>query len=424
MLQIQSFRIAFETGATLFAVIAAISVFSTRSFRRRPAVTLTWMLALDAVMNIVDITMNWTEGTRSGLLDRILPMIMYLCAFLFIYFTLQHAVSAIHVREGREDKKLTALSGIAAAAGMITNLASWSIPSFRLFEVQNGHFVIHLILGLIAETALLPILLQALRNRKSLRRSEFIMLLSIYCLMSAGFLLQMVFQNFLSVLIAYALSLILIVLTHQMGFSKDNLDRERELAKMQMQLYTRQIQPHFIYNSLSAIRSSLPEESQARESLNHFAGFMRGSVDLLTAEGCIKAGREFATVRDYLYMEKLRFEDALTVKMDIRDEDFELPPFTVQTLVENAVRYGIRENPKGRGTLEIRSYRDGMAHIIEVRDDGVGFDPGELKDEKDDRAHIGLENIRKRLEVMCSGTFLIDSAPGKGTLATVKIPIQ
>ena len=79
------------------------------------------------------------------------------------------------------------------------------------------------------------------------------------------------------------------------------------------------------------------------------------------------------------------------------------PPFTVQILAENAVRHGIRGNKGGCGTLTIRTYRAKGAHVIEVQDDGKGFDAAilaKLQSGAEMQGHIGLKNLRERLALM------------------------
>ena len=426
MTHIHDLQIAFEAWAVIFALIAGLCVFAARSSEGETAAALIRMLAVDAVMNTADALSKTVgrAGDSGSLLLHMLPPAAMLCAFAFIPLSAMHTVRVITVRGGKEDKRLTALTFFLAAAGAAAVVLPPAAGFF--YTIDDQHQLVrrdaYPVLIILAELALLPILIQVIRNRKHLRKSEFTAFLCNALLMIAGFVLHLFVAEINFAVIACALTLILIVLTHQMEFSRDNMARERTLARTQLQLYTRQIQPHFIYNSLSAIRSTLPEESEARERLNHFSGFLRGSIDLLTTENCIRASREFATVKDYLYMEKARFGDTLTVVTDIQDEDYELPPFTVQTLVENAIRYGIRKNPGGKGTLTIRSFSSAGSHVIEVTDDGVGFNPEVLDAGDDEQPHIGLSNVRERLRLMCGGTLSIHSAPGKGTQARVEIP--
>ena len=127
------------------------------------------------------------------------------------------------------------------------------------------------------------------------------------------------------------------------------------------------------------------------------------------------------------------------------DLDYTVPPFTIQILVENAIRHGIREKSDGQGNLWLKSYSKKDYHIIEVVDDGVGFNTDmldeyaisydreddiihigeighDLKEDNKRQMHIGINNLQKRLKLMCDGTLEFLSTPGVGTRAIVKIP--
>ena len=95
-----------------------------------------------------------------------------------------------------------------------------------------------------------------------------------------------------------------------------------------------------------------------------------------------------------------------------------LPALSVQPLVENAIKHGLMGLESG-GTVTVSSYETDMDYRISVVDDGVGFDTTILLD---DREHIGIRNIRGRIEAMCGGTLTVESAPGKGTKAVITIP--
>ena len=203
--------------------------------------------------------------------------------------------------------------------------------------------------------------------------------------------------------------------------------RETERVKVELEqsknkILMAQIRPHFILNSLTAIGAYLDEPEKAQASLSHFARFLRSSIDVLEENGCIRAEREFAAVNDYLYIEKARFGKKLNVVTEINDEDFFIPAFAVQTLAENSVNHGIRENSEGKGTVGIRSFETRDEHIVEVWDDGKGFDPNSDPMKNDGRSHIGLSNLKSRLSGMCGGTLDIESEPGKGTTARIHIP--
>ena len=198
-----------------------------------------------------------------------------------------------------------------------------------------------------------------------------------------------------------------------------------ENESLKSKILLAQIKPHFMYNCLTLIRSLLDEPEKAEEALNHFAGFLRGSVDMLEETVCISASREIQTVDDYLYLQKQRFGDSLRVVTDYRDTGFFLPPFTLQVLVENAVIHGIRNTAGGSGTVVIRSYEADGFHVIEVEDDGNGLPP-EIRQEREqkEQTHVGLKNIERRLDLMCHGTLTIQNKTGQGTIATIRIPKQ
>ena len=200
-------------------------------------------------------------------------------------------------------------------------------------------------------------------------------------------------------------------------------NKQIENEKLKTEILMAQIKPHFIFNCLSAIRSLMDEPEKAEETLNHFAGFLRGSIDMLEETGCIYAKREFETVDNYLYMEKQRFGDRLCIETDIKESDFFLPAFSVQILAENAVNHGIRNSKSGKGTVYIRSYREDGFHVVEVEDDGAGMMPETMeKHKQEEMIHIGLKNTEKRLRMMCGGTLTIQSEAGKGTLVVIRIP--
>ena len=196
--------------------------------------------------------------------------------------------------------------------------------------------------------------------------------------------------------------------------------REHEqgiMAEQRIKMLVSQIHPHFIYNCLTVISAYLDEPKKAEEALENFTSFLRGSIDHLDTSECIEAGKEFETVEHFLYLEKERFGDNLKVEYNVTDIDYKLPAYTVQTLVDNAIRHGIA-NKKGGGTLTLNAYETGRYHVIEVGDDGMGFS----MEEDRSRAHIGLNNVKERLAYMCRGSLLVESRKGNGTVVTVRIP--
>ena len=117
----------------------------------------------------------------------------------------------------------------------------------------------------------------------------------------------------------------------------------------------------------------------------------------------------------------MRFSDKLKIVYDLKVTEFEIPALTVQPLVENSVKHGIIKKKEG-GTVIVSTEEDSNNYIIIVKDDGVGFDKNKIID--DGREHIGMENVKDRLQIMCGGSLVVDSIEGKGTTTFIYIPKQ
>ena len=152
-----------------------------------------------------------------------------------------------------------------------------------------------------------------------------------------------------------------------------------------------------------------------------FSSYLRGNMDSLSVDIPIRFTDELKHTKAYLSMEKLRFGDDLQVKYDILCTSFLIPALTLQPIAENAVRHGIRETADGKGTVTIASRELDDRYEITVSDDGTGFDPGKYSET--DKPHIGIDNVRYRLKILCGGTLSYNSAEGQGTKkAVISIP--
>ncbi len=195
---------------------------------------------------------------------------------------------------------------------------------------------------------------------------------------------------------------------------------QKELYEAKVAVMVSQIQPHFLYNSLSSIAMLCKlDPDTAQKATIAFTKYLRGNMDSLKQTAPVPFQRELDHLEKYLYIEKLRFGDKLNIAYDIQATDFSVPLLSVQPLVENAVKHGVGMKEDG-GTVTIATRETQDSFEIIISDDGVGFDAAAQKD--DGRSHIGMENTRRRLMDMCGAEVVIDSEPGKGTVAKVIIP--
>ena len=193
-------------------------------------------------------------------------------------------------------------------------------------------------------------------------------------------------------------------------------NRRRELEVQQNALMLSQINPHFIYNTLSTIAAMCDSApTQAKYLTIDFAQYLRRNINALSCEDKIPFDQEMEHVECYLKIEKARFREQLNVIYSIQCKDFSIPPLTVQPLVENAIKHGITKKANG-GTIKICTYEEGAYYVIEIIDDGIGFDTETAE------LHVGLENVRSRIATHCRGEMTVKSTVGVGTRVRIEIP--
>jgi two-component system LytT family sensor kinase len=203
-------------------------------------------------------------------------------------------------------------------------------------------------------------------------------------------------------------------------------EQKRLLLEARLDALQRQINPHFLFNTLNSIASLVrfrPE--QARELIVKLANILRKMLS--EHDAFVPFREEIATTDDYLSIEIARFgAEKLSVAREIDPATLEIPvpSMLLQPLVENSIKHGLEPRIAG-GAITLRSRLEQGRLIIEVEDDGVGIAPG--------RAHtsgvlqgngIGMRNVRERLEVLYGDAALFDvtSRPGRGTKVTLAFP--
>ena len=193
---------------------------------------------------------------------------------------------------------------------------------------------------------------------------------------------------------------------------------EAQLKESRISIMLSQIQPHFIYNTLGTIeRMCLKDPQMAFHLVRNFSLYLRGNFSELNSVTPIRFEEELKHVEYYANIEKVRFPD-MRIEYDVEATEFVLPALSVQPLVENAIKHGLMRLESG-GTVRIHSYETPTHFCVAVTDDGAGFDPDAPMDGK---KHVGLQNIRGRLNAMVNGDLLLESKPGVGTKAVIMIP--
>ncbi len=258
------------------------------------------------------------------------------------------------------------------------------------------------------------------RKRLSFRQRLAFTLFAIVPMVSM--LIQMAIYGVYFIVLGTAIAsfcMLMFILVEQ---TESYVDKERENAQLKIDILLAQIQPHFLYNSLSTIQYLCKKDSAtAEEAIGEFTTYLRYNMDSLTKDYPIPFNEALNHVKEYLYLQKLRFGDELKVHYDMECTDFRIPSLTLQPLVENAVSYGIRKSESGEGnvTITTRDYPDRVE--VSVIDDGPGFDYEKVKSDGS-RSHIGISNVRERLKRISGGTLKIYSCIGQGTTVTIILP--
>ena len=243
----------------------------------------------------------------------------------------------------------------------------------------------------------------------------------LYCVLPLGaIILQNIFKGYaiayLSIIIATEILFLFLSVQRIIALAKE----EEKNKDAQIKLMLSQIKPHFVYNSLSAISTLIPIDSEkAQTALDDFTEYLRHSLSSLTASKTISFEDELKHIKTYVSLEKMRFGERIKINYDIKTTDFYLPPLTIQPIVENAIKHGILSKQQG-GTLILRVYSTAKQYVVEVVDDGVGFDINGVDFESN--KHLGLKNIEYRLSKMAKASITVKSEIGKGTTVTVTFP--
>lgn len=206
-----------------------------------------------------------------------------------------------------------------------------------------------------------------------------------------------------------AATLVFFILWNSVYFTFHFFQRSREQEVNNLQLTAShneielknlrsQLNPHFLFNSLNSIRALIDiEPHRAQENITKLSNLLRKSL-IIGSEQLVPLEEELSIVQDYLDLEKVRFEERLEIVQEIDPEIVHLliPPFILQTLVENALKHGVSQLIEG-GTVWIRTKKHADSIILEVEN------TGNLRSIRRDSIGIGISNTLRRLELQYKG---------------------
>lgn len=189
---------------------------------------------------------------------------------------------------------------------------------------------------------------------------------------------------------------------------------ERLASEAQLASLTARVQPHFLFNTLNSIAALVRESpDKAERMVEQLSAVLRGSLESAMT---VPLERELKLVTDYLQIQRARFGERLrfTVDSDASALDgTSTPPFAVQTLVENCVKFVAARRPEGVA-IAVRAFRADDDVLVDVSDDGPGFDAEAVETGR------GLDDLGRRLRTVCGPRATLELRRGRGTM-TVRL---
>lgn len=424
---------ATEIWGVVFCVMAAIGILFRRNAvsgwttRRR---TMLWLYVSTAGLLLFD-ALGWvfiglprvhTAAVFCRFFVYLFCIAMVVCSAEFLYASFHGT--------GHGVRMVWCVRLLAVVDMLLLFISQVNEMLYSFNEINRPHFNrLHILFSGVVVLMMLLMLISLVRGRKYLRRFQFVTLLLLFVLPMIAIVLQEFAVDYpISNLMITVVLLILfteeqISQTEQFVRQQETIKQQRDrLYELQAQIALSQIKPHFLFNTLNSVRVLIgknPEE--AKEAMDEFSEYLRINISSIDTNRPAPFATEIAFVEAYMRIEKRRFPDKLHLTYDTPVTDFMLPLLTVQPLVENAVRHGIRRTEHG-GTIQISTREEENAYTVTVADDGAGFDTAILSEQAESGGHIGIDNVRRRLEIISHGELTICSEIGKGTDVTLWIP--
>lgn len=420
MIELNIGLLVFAILVTFFILLGCVGYKSRNLSYMRNFV---WIVCMNLVMLIGECGL-WIMklGFKNVWLTKLFGFFSYGGGTIMALFYLFCILSFVEER-GAPDVSYRSAYLMRIVCGCYLVLVFLSMFNGMLFQVDaHGNLTdgpYYWIAWLIDPMILLIEILVVVHYRKNLSRFGTIVMLNfgLVSLLTTG--LQSIWYP-VPELLACTLALLLMFMLFYWEMAKNLVENERELMQSQMSLAISQIQPHFLYNTLSTIAELCRKDSaMAEEVTNRFALYLRGNLEHMGDSFPVEFSKELKHVQTYLWIEKIRFQEELQVVYDIQTEDFIIPALTVQPLVENAVKHGMMGS-ENVCTITIRTKCVERGYQVIIEDDGCGFDPEQVKN--DGRKHIGIESVRNRLRFMVGGILTVRSVIGKGTTVIIEIP--
>lgn len=412
-------------GMTVFVGIVFVCVAGYNLIKKKRGKSL-------AALGMFSVMMGFWRLTDTRFTPFILPnkpILLFYISIMMLMLGIVPLIKWVEDRLNRVSRNI--LDGYCIVASLIC-LIQILLQFFGILDLRDTLFVTHIVIAVGAVVAIGNVILERVKypHKFKMLIGKKLPLICVVGIMAdvAAFYIKGNSSGLLFSLLAFLLYIVFMGIATMFNYSEQEMqlaEKDRQLAENERKLTQRriatmmsQIRTHFIFNVLTAISGYCKYDAQkADEALILFSRYLRRNIKIIEEEGLIDFSKELEQVVDYVSLEQLRFPDVITFEKDIEESNFQIPPLTIQPIIENAIKHGLVEHGR-KGTVRLQTIREKNNIVITVTDDGAGFVPEECKKEDS----VGIKNVRFRLESMLNGSLVIKSIPGEGTQVTIMIP--
>ena len=257
--------------------------------------------------------------------------------------------------------------------------------------------------------------------------------LRLYILIPLGaMIIQMFFYGILVVVLGTSVAIMFMFISILHTQIEKNIDQAIKISEQKLTIRMLQMSPHFIYNTLSNIYYLCDiDPGKAKTLVGDFTTYLRKNFYAIEKQELISFEEELVHTKAFLAVVMARYEGQIFVEYDTDYISFQIPPLTLEPIVENSVKHGFDPDADALHIIVRTEHQSGHTRII-VEDDGSGYSPDSISDTASGgiastgtvgrEGHIGLSNVRDRLKSMCGGELMISERDGGGTIVTITVP--
>ena len=386
----------------VFGMIICTIIHLTMFLDRRNEISMPYfmcILLLEVMLLFWDIIGWLIDGKPSMyLLNNALNYYLYGSVLLII------AAYWLYLREmyrehPREMKAMTKITWIALAAGMaliVSNVFTGALftidPDTSVYTRSDTFY-----LSSAAPVVMILVSITAIVKFEGDPRRKIVLLTYILIPLVAMFVQLFTYGSSLQYF-AMMFSVVLMYVNIHLARSTELINNEIKMSKQRASVMVSQIQPHFLYNALTAIMNIKGNPPETRDAIADFGHYLRKNLDSISQNHPIPLERELDHVETYLTLRQLKYGDRIHVRMELDDQGFFIPPYTVKIILESAIEYNVVHGVRALDIM-IRTDSTDRDHVLIISD----LSPSQESLEFVTGSNDDIEILRARVKNMVGG---------------------